>query len=94
MTDYASASAVVVGDSIGGLTTASLLRDLGFAVDVYERTPTALDGRGGGIVLQPDTVRFIRSGPPIEPSLLGRSRSMDCANSLVVQRLRSVLAYG
>ncbi len=39
-------------------TAALLLRDLGFHVDVYERTPTPLDGRGSGIVLQPDTVRW------------------------------------
>ena len=58
MSDYTGASAIVVGGSIGGLTTALLLRDLGFTVDVYERTATALDGRGSGIVLQPDTVRW------------------------------------
>jgi 2,6-dihydroxypyridine 3-monooxygenase len=58
MTDYTGASAIVIGGSIGGLTTALLLRDLGFTVDVYERTATALDGRGSGIVLQPDTVRW------------------------------------
>lgn len=58
MTGYTHARAVVVGGSIGGLTAALLLRDLGFTVDVYERTPTALDGRGSGIVLQPDTVRW------------------------------------
>ncbi len=58
MTDYSHASAIVIGGSIGGLTTALLLRDLGFTVDVYERTPIALDGRGSGIVLQPDTVRW------------------------------------
>lgn len=58
MTEYANASAIVVGGSIGGLTTALLLRELGFHVDVYERTPVPLDGRGSGIVLQPDTVRW------------------------------------
>ncbi|MET0699487.1 MAG: FAD-dependent monooxygenase [Mycobacterium sp.] len=58
MTDYTGASAIVIGGSIGGLTTALLLRDLGFRVDIYERTATALDGRGSGIVLQPDTVRW------------------------------------
>jgi 2,6-dihydroxypyridine 3-monooxygenase len=50
--------AIVIGGSIGGLTAALLLRRLGFDVDVYERTPTSLDGRGGGIVLQPDTIRW------------------------------------
>lgn len=58
MSDYPASSAIVVGGSIGGLTAALLLRDLGFTVDVYERTPGPLDGRGGGIVLQPDTVRW------------------------------------
>lgn len=60
MTDYSQARAVVVGGWIGGLTTALLLRDSGFHVDVFERTPTALDGRGSGIVLQPDTVRWFQ----------------------------------
>ena len=58
MSDYFTATAIVVGGSIGGLTAALLLRDLGFNVDVYERTPTPLEGRGSGIVLQPDTVRW------------------------------------
>jgi len=58
MSDYSTASAIVVGGSIGGLTAALLLRDLAFNVDVYERTPTPLEGRGSGIVLQPDTVRW------------------------------------
>ncbi|WP_431231719.1 FAD binding domain-containing protein [Mycolicibacterium psychrotolerans] len=58
MNEYAHATAIVVGGSIGGLTAALLLRDLGFHVEVYERTPGPLDGRGSGIVLQPDTVRW------------------------------------
>jgi 2,6-dihydroxypyridine 3-monooxygenase len=55
--------AVIVGGSFAGLTAALLLREQGFEVDVYERTPTYLDGRGGGIVLQPDTVRWIVERP-------------------------------
>lgn len=58
VTDYSTATAIVVGGSIGGLTAALLLRDLGFRVDVYERSANSLDGRGSGIVLQPDTVRW------------------------------------
>jgi 2,6-dihydroxypyridine 3-monooxygenase len=56
--DWSGHRALVVGGSIGGLTTALLLRRLGFDVSVFERTPTNLDGRGGGIVLQPDTLRW------------------------------------
>ncbi len=55
--------AVVIGGSFAGLTAALLLREQGFDVDVFERTPTYLDGRGGGIVLQPDTVRWITERP-------------------------------
>ncbi|MDT0484101.1 FAD binding domain-containing protein [Streptomyces doebereineriae] len=57
MREPKSRQAVVVGGSIGGLTTALLLRDLGWDVDVFERS-TRDDARGGGIVLQPDTVRW------------------------------------
>jgi 2,6-dihydroxypyridine 3-monooxygenase len=56
--DYTGMRAIVIGGSIGGLTSALLLRTLGFEVDVFERTPTNLDGRGGGIVLQPDSLRW------------------------------------
>ena len=56
--DWGGHRAVVVGGSIGGLTTALLLRRLGFDVEVFERTPTDLDGRGGGIVLHSETLRW------------------------------------
>lgn len=49
----------VVGGSICGLTTALLLRDAGFEVDVYERSPQPLAGFGTGIVVQPELVRYL-----------------------------------
>jgi 2,6-dihydroxypyridine 3-monooxygenase len=55
---YAGFRAAVVGGSIGGLSAALLLRDLGFEVDIYERTPEELEGRGAGIVLQPEMQRW------------------------------------
>lgn len=58
MDSYQGLRAAVVGGSIGGLTSALLLRELGFTVDVYERTPTLLENRGGGIVLQPTTMKW------------------------------------
>lgn len=51
--------ALVVGGSLGGLYAALALRDAGWAVDVFERSPHALDGRGAGIVVQPETVRYL-----------------------------------
>jgi 2,6-dihydroxypyridine 3-monooxygenase len=61
-------SAIVVGGSIGGLTTALLLRDTGFDVTVLERSDAALEGRGAGIVLHEATARYLveRAGVPAE----------------------------
>ena len=49
---------LVAGGSIGGLTTAVLLRDLGCEVDVYERAGSALEDRGAGIVVLPVTEKY------------------------------------
>jgi 2,6-dihydroxypyridine 3-monooxygenase len=52
--------ALVVGGSIGGLSAALVLRDAGFDVEVFERSPRPLEGRGVGIVLHPATIRYLR----------------------------------
>ncbi len=65
---YRGARALVIGGSIGGLTTALVLRDIGFEVDVYERTATPLHGRGSGIVLQPDTLRWFEERSSTDPA--------------------------
>ena len=59
--------AVVIGGSLGGLTVALVLRDQGWDVDVLERSPNPLEGRGTGIVLHPNTVRYLveRAGTSI-----------------------------
>lgn len=59
----------VVGGSIGGLTAAALLRDLGCEVDVYERSRALLSGLGTGIVVQPELVRY-----PVERAGLALDR--------------------
>ncbi|GAB4005363.1 FAD binding domain-containing protein [Nocardioides ultimimeridianus] len=58
----------VIGGSIGGLTAANLLRDIGCDVDVYERTPQLLSGFGTGIVVQPELVRYVveRAGATLD----------------------------
>jgi 2,6-dihydroxypyridine 3-monooxygenase len=49
---------LIAGGSIGGLTAAVLLRDLGCEVDVFERSTSALEDRGAGIVVLPITERY------------------------------------
>ena len=81
---------MVVGGSFAGLTAALLLREQGFEVDVFERTPSYLDGRGGGIVLQPDTVRWITDRPhdfTVEDISIGSSvtRYLGAGNKIVFE---------
>ncbi|WP_420995024.1 FAD binding domain-containing protein [Cupriavidus sp. 30B13] len=51
---HAQPRAIVVGGSIGGLFAANLLSRHGWAVEIFERTPAALTGRGAGIVTHPE----------------------------------------
>lgn len=46
--------AVVIGGSMSGLFTAALLARIGWEVDVYERSPVELVGRGAGITSHPE----------------------------------------
>lgn len=62
--------AIVIGGSLAGLFAGTLLRSIGWQVDIYERSHHTLDSRGGGIVLQPDVVEaFQRAGIAYEAPL-------------------------
>jgi 2,6-dihydroxypyridine 3-monooxygenase len=78
--------AAVVGGSIGGLTAALLLRDAGWDVDVFERSGVVLQGRGGGIVLHPATIRYLVERAGAAPTELGVSvtwvRYVDAAGRM------------
>ena len=49
--------AIIIGGSLGGLFTGTLLRSIDWEVDIYERSPNSLSSRGGGIVLQPEILQ-------------------------------------
>ena len=53
---------LVAGGSIGGLTTAVLLSELGCDVVVHERSHSDLEDRGAGIVVLPVTERYFEPG--------------------------------
>jgi 2,6-dihydroxypyridine 3-monooxygenase len=61
-------SVAVAGGSLGGLTAALLLRDIGCDVTVFERSRATLQARGAGIAVLPETVRYPveRLGLPVE----------------------------
>jgi 2-polyprenyl-6-methoxyphenol hydroxylase-like FAD-dependent oxidoreductase len=50
----AKSRAIIVGGSLGGLFAANLLVRNGWDVDVFERVPDELAGRGAGIVTHPE----------------------------------------
>ena len=52
--------ALIIGGSLAGLFTATALRAIGWDVRVFERSPSELSSRGGGIVLQPDVIAAFR----------------------------------
>jgi len=54
---FTNKHAIVIGGSLGGLFTGTLLRSIGWDVDIYERSPNSLASRGGGIVLQPEILQ-------------------------------------
>lgn len=49
----------IIGGSIGGLVTGIALKKQGFDVDIYERSPSEMQGRGAGLVIQPGLMDFI-----------------------------------
>jgi 2-polyprenyl-6-methoxyphenol hydroxylase-like FAD-dependent oxidoreductase len=49
-----SRRAVIVGGSMSGLFTAAFLRQIGWDVDVFERSSVELVGRGAGITTHPE----------------------------------------
>ncbi len=62
--------ALVIGGSLGGLLTAILLRNDGWQVDIFERVPDELSGRGAGIVTHPELLDALsRCGVAIDDGI-------------------------
>jgi 2,6-dihydroxypyridine 3-monooxygenase len=80
----------VVGGSLGGLTAALVLRDLGCEVDVWERSTAELEARGAGIVVLDETLRYLRERTSIDDDDVTIATSMlrylDADGSIVHER--------
>ena len=62
--------AIVVGGSLGGLFAANMLLRKGWDVEVFERVPDELAGRGAGIVTHPELFEAMAAaGIPLDASL-------------------------
>jgi len=51
--------AVIIGGSMSGLFSAAFLSQIGWEVDVYERSPVELVGRGAGITTHPELLNAL-----------------------------------
>jgi 2-polyprenyl-6-methoxyphenol hydroxylase-like FAD-dependent oxidoreductase len=60
-TRRAKRRAVIVGGSMSGLFSAAFLRQIGWDVDVYERSRVELVGRGAGITGHPELLEALES---------------------------------
>jgi 2-polyprenyl-6-methoxyphenol hydroxylase-like FAD-dependent oxidoreductase len=54
-----SRKVIVIGGSVGGLFAGVLLHKIGCDVTVYERSVSGLNGRGAGLVSQPDVIQIL-----------------------------------
>jgi 2-polyprenyl-6-methoxyphenol hydroxylase-like FAD-dependent oxidoreductase len=57
----ANRRAVIVGGSMSGLFSAAFLRQIGWDVDVYERSAVELEGRGAGITTHPELLEALEA---------------------------------
>ena len=77
----------IVGGSLGGLTAACLLRDAGFEVEVFERSPVRLEQRGAGIGFLPATYRYLHERAGVDLTKISvptsRIRYLDASGKIV-----------
>jgi 2,6-dihydroxypyridine 3-monooxygenase len=72
---------IVMGGSVGGLTAALVLRDIGCEVRVFERSSAALQARGAGIAALDTTLRYLTERG-------GRQRADVCSSTDWIRFLR------
>ncbi|QJI40082.1 FAD-dependent oxidoreductase [Pseudomonas sp. ADAK2] len=70
MSSLTKSRAIVVGGSLGGLFAANMLLRKGWDVEVFERVPDELAGRGAGIVTHPELFEAMAAaGIPLDASV-------------------------
>lgn len=51
---------IIIGGSIGGLSSGIALQCKGYDVEIYERSSTRMQDRGAGLVIQPDMMNYLQ----------------------------------
>ncbi|SOZ39211.1 FAD binding domain-containing protein [Cupriavidus neocaledonicus] len=70
ITQSSPRKAIIIGGSVGGLFAANLLSRSGWEVEIFERTPEALAGRGAGIVTHPELFEaLLAAGVNVDDSI-------------------------
>src|SRR5918911_2159828 len=81
--------AVIIGGSMSGLFAAAFLRGMGWNVDVFERSPVELVGRGAGITTHPELL------DALEASGAGtRDLGVEVEKRLVIDRRGRIIGEG
>jgi 2-polyprenyl-6-methoxyphenol hydroxylase-like FAD-dependent oxidoreductase len=87
--------AVIVGGSMSGLFSAAFLRRIGWEVDVFERSPVELVGRGAGITTHPELLEALEQSGAGKRDLgieVSRRITIDREGRVVGERrLRQIL---
>lgn len=88
--------ALIIGGSMGGLMAGALLRQSGWAVDIFERTRGDLAGRGAGLGISQELVDILRRiGARFDPSsgsVHGEYAWMDHHGNIAFKHQRASLA--
>lgn len=51
---------IIMGGSLGGLSTGHWLKSLGYDVSIFERSTHLMHGKGAGLLLSPYTVEYVK----------------------------------
>jgi UDP-N-acetylmuramoylalanine-D-glutamate ligase len=77
--------AVIIGGSMSGLFTAAFLRRIGWDVDVFERSPVELVGRGAGITTHPELLDALERAISVSKSPSASPSTVKGASSANVR---------
>src|SRR5262249_15995213 len=90
--------AVIIGGSMSGLFAAAFLRRIGWDVDVFERSPVELVGRGAGITTHPELMEALENSGAGTADLgieVPKRFAIDRGGKIIGERpLRQILTSG